>query len=59
MSWTSNDLVEGEYRLDVYAERPANVPSHTTISFGMIGVRPGEIALIYLDRTEVIYEEIK
>ena len=59
MSWTSNDLVEGEYRLDVYAERPANVPPRTTIPFGMIGVRPGEIALIYLDRTEITYEEIK
>lgn len=59
MSWTSNDLVEGEYRLDVYADRPANVPPRMTISFGAVGVRPGEIALIYLDRTEITYEKIR
>lgn len=59
MSWTSDDLVEGEYKFDVYADRPGNVPPRVTIPFGMVGVRPGEIALIYLDRTEITYEMIR
>jgi hypothetical protein len=59
MSWTSDDLVEGEYRLDVDADRPGNVPPRVTIPFGRVGVRPGEITLIYLDRTEITYEKFK
>jgi hypothetical protein len=59
MSWTSSNLTEGEYRLDVYADRPANVPPRMTISFGVVEVRQGEIALIYLDRKELTYEKIR
>ena len=59
MSWTSSDLTEGEYRLDVSADRPANVPPRITISFGVVEVRQGEIALIYLDRKEITYEKIR